>query len=188
MGKQIFISLLNRLTMKTFVLSFLLIACFLQANAQTFNSAVDYNDFIVSEQNKIGEKILVFNQRIGEAGITKEVMTEVLEDLLRTANTSILAVKDLSPYEGGEDLKQASVDLFQFYARLIDHDFREIINIIFTEELDDAAMTRLNDIVKKVQTDEAVLDEHFGKTQNAFAERHNMELKQNELQEKLDNN
>jgi hypothetical protein len=172
--------------MKAFVLTFLLITSYLKADSQTITTAVAYNDFIVNEQNKIGDKTLTLTGKLNEEGMTKELVLVALEDLLSTTSASILAVQQLAPFEDGADLKQSSLDLFQFYARIFDSNYREMVNLLFLENLDDEAITMLNSIVVKIQTEEAVYDEHFRNAQNAFAEKHNIQLGDNEIQERID--
>jgi hypothetical protein len=172
--------------MKAFVLTFLLITSYLKVDSQIITTAVAYNDFIVNEQNKIGEKTLILTGKLNEEGMTKELVLVALEDLLSTANASILAVQQLAPFEDGADLKQSSLELFQFYARIFDSNYREMVNLLFLENLDDEAITMLNSIVVKIQTEEAVYDEHFRNAQNAFAEKHNIQLGDNEIQERID--
>ncbi len=172
--------------MKSFVLAIAFVAAFFTGNAQTFTNAVEYNDFIVNEQNKIGEKILLLIEKFGEEGMTKEGISPTLEDLLVTAKSGVAATKKLGPFEGGAELKASALALFQFYVQIIDKDYREIINLLYGGEMDDAALARLNEIMEKVQADEATYDGDFQAAQTAFASKFNITLEENELQDKMD--
>lgn len=172
--------------MKPFVLVIAFVAAFFTSNAQTFTVAVEYNDFIVDQQNKIGQKILLLVEKFGEEGMTKEGISPTLEDLLATAKSGVAATKQLGPFEGGAQLKESALALFQFYVRIIDIDYREMINILYVSALDDAAMTRLNEIIAKVQAEEAKYDGNFQAAQSAFATANNITLEENELQDEID--
>ena len=61
-----------------------------------------------------------------------------------------------------------------------------MIELIFAPELDEATLTKLNEILEKVTNAEAYYDNKFAVAQQAFAKKHNIELIENELQEEVD--
>lgn len=172
--------------MKNFLFSFVFVCTFSFVNAQTFTDAVAYNDYIVEQQNLVGADILILIDKFNEVDMTKEAILPTLEKLLGTAKSALTSVKKITPYEGDTQLKLAAVNLFQFYVRIIDNDYRTMIELLYGGEMTDDISSRLNTIVQKVQEDEAVIDENFATAQAAFAEKYNIELQTNELQGDFD--
>lgn len=173
--------------MKSFIFTFLVFSSLCQANAQTFKTAVEYNDYIVEQQTLIGEKLMTFFERFGEEDMSNAVISTILDDLLNTVNDGVLAIKRLPAYEDDTQMRQAALELFQFYSKTIDQDYREMVNLVFGGNLDDATAARFKEIVAKVQAEEVEYDLNFSSAQGAFAEKYDFTLEENELQEKMGN-
>jgi hypothetical protein len=73
-------------------------------------SAVEYNDLIVDEQNKIGQRIIDFNYAV-EAG---EEMDLPLKLILEQIDVSIAVVEKVKPWEDGAALKSSALALLNF--------------------------------------------------------------------------
>lgn len=156
------------------------------AFAQKFTEASEYNDYIVELQNKIGYKMLEFNERIGEEGATLESVTPYHSALVQTTKDVIADLKKLPAFEGNSSFKNSAVDLFNFYLKTIEVDYKEMMELIFSETMDEAALERLSQILEQITTDEAVYDENFAREQQAFADKYNFDLIDNELQDEID--
>lgn len=163
-------------------------ATLLSANAQSITDPVKYNDYIVEQQSLIGEKMLAFTGKFSEENMTLAVITPILEDLLSTAKKGVSAVKQLTPFEGDTQLKQSAIDLFQFYVAIIDREYREMVNLVFGDNLNDVAIEQIQELVQKITADEAVYDGNFSAAQAAYAAKYGFILDKNKLQDEIDKN
>lgn len=161
-------------------------ACVSSGLSQTFKTAVEYNDYIVAEQDKIGEKIMEFNTLIEDLNSTKELANNKIQEVLKVIKSSIAAIEKLSDFEGNKELRQTTLDLFKYYEKCIGVYYVEIINIIYAAELTDDSTVQLQKIMDKITSEEKILDENFSKAQNNFAKAHNFQLIDNELQKEID--
>jgi hypothetical protein len=155
-------------------------------SAQTFTNAVDYNDHIVGLQNEIGLKMIAFNEQVSSEYANTESVMPYYDDLLKTTQDVIKKLEKVKPFEKNVELKNAAMDLFRYYETTISVDYKEMIQLIFGGELDEAAMTRVQELLVKVTEAEAVVDTKFKSAQEAYAKKYNIDLEENELQQEID--
>lgn len=159
----------NKLLIAAFILS--PIFSFGQA---PFNTAVEYNDFIVNEQNLVGEAINDLMSNMLEDSIT--VWAHYNAGLIITKNC-FLAIQNAPAYENNTYFRDASIELFQFYLDVFSNEFRELItyytdpNISF-EKLDE----ELNRISEAITLKEDLYDNNFANAQAQFAEEYHFNL------------
>ena len=164
--------------MKKFFLLLLIIP--FAASAQ--KSAIDYNDMIVEEQTKIGQKIIDFNYAV-ESDADMEMPLKLT---LAQIDASIAAIENLSTWEDGAALKSSALQLFKFYKSIVSVEYREMVNILYHENLSDADVNRLNELMASVSEREKKYDDDFQRVQEAFAKRWNIDLVPNEIQGEID--
>jgi len=164
----------------------LLVAFTGTASAQTFDNAVDYNDYIVDLQNQIGNLIIQFNEKIGQEDMTRERIQPHFDKMLATTKSAITKVEKLKGFEGNVALRNNALELFKFYYTTFSVDYKELLDIYFSGNLDEAAIERMGYVLEKVTTNEAVYDDNYAKAQADFAKKYNFELIENELQDELD--
>ena len=74
-----------------------------------------------------------------------------------------------------------------FYKKVFQDDYMDILDIRKKgENVTDADISDMNDIVEKISKDEEEYDKAFHKAQKDFAEKNNMKLKENEMQKDID--
>lgn len=156
------------------------------SKAQNFSTPVEYNDYIVNSQNELIELLLVFNEEVSADGAEKDSLLVLADQMTLKAKSLVTKVQAMSDYEGNWDLRNSALELFQFYVATFSNEYREMIELIFAPELDEATLTKLNEILEKVTNTEAYYDNKFAEAQQAFAKKHNIELIENELQEEVD--
>lgn len=156
------------------------------ATAQTFTNAVDYNDHIVGLQNEIGYKMIAFNNEVSSEYASAESVKPFYDDLLKTTRSVIAKLEKVKPFEKNVELKNAAMELFRYYETTIAVDYKEMIELIFGDNLDEAAMARVQELLVKVTEAEAVVDAKFKSAQEAYAVKYNIDLEENELQEEID--
>ncbi|MBK6274448.1 MAG: hypothetical protein IPF58_06980 [Saprospirales bacterium] len=102
----------------------LLFVAFLTINAtygKTDNAAIDYNDRIVTEQNKIGNQILAF---------TEEPSAASLAGLQKQANASLAVLNEMKPFEKNSELLNAAKALFQFYIDVTNNEYAKVLALL----------------------------------------------------------
>lgn len=168
------------------IFTFLLLALPLAMNAQTFSSAVDYNDHIVELQRRIGVKMMKFNEELSSDAATLESVNAELKELQSVADDVISNCQKLPAYEKNTALRDAAMDLFKYYKKTFKEDYSRMVQLIYGDELTEESIKELEAILEKVTVDEKVLDERFMKEQTSFADKHGFSLGENELQEQID--
>lgn len=144
---------------------------------------VKYNDYIVGEQDRIGTELLKLIDMFGALPEDKQVTINQLEVVLRTCESANANLDRLKPIEHEFGLRDAAKGLFTFYHNIIDTDYRVVIDELYADTPD---IDKMQEILNNVTTAEATYDETFQTAQQSFAKYHNMELKENELQEEFD--
>lgn len=165
---------------------FLLFVLPIAVGAQTFKTATEYNDYIVSLQNRIGEKMISFNSEVSSEMATLESVNVELKVLIIGTENVIKEIEKLPAYEKNTSLRNAAKDLFKFYEKTIKEDYTRMVNIIYNSELTDADYAELQTILEKVTNEEKVYDQRFQSEQEQFASKYGFTLEKNELQEELD--
>ncbi|MGE0635181.1 MAG: hypothetical protein AB7P01_01980 [Bacteroidia bacterium] len=165
--------------MKKLLLLLLITPFALSVFAQT--SALEFNDNIVEEQNKIGQRIIDFNYAV-EAGTDTDLPLQLT---LEQTKASIAVIEKLS-WQDGAALKKSAIELFKFYQSIVANEYVEMVKIIEKPDLSEADITRLNELLASITEREAKLDADFAAQQDAFAKLNNFTLERNELQDELD--
>ncbi len=160
---------------------FLLLLVFpFAATAQ--KTAVEYNDLIVDEQNKIGQRIIDFNYAV-ESG---EEIDLPLKLILEQIDVSIDVIEKVKPWEDGAALKGSALSLFKFYKSIVSKEYTEMVSILKKENIDETDVKRIDVLLASVSEREEKLDADFSYHQEAFAKRWNIELAPSELQDEID--
>ena len=171
--------------MKKIILGLMLVSA-ISAQAQSDDKAIAYNDYIVNLQNTIGESIVTFNDVMSTDTITAEGIKPYYEAMINNTKNAIVKINEVLPYDGNSDLKNAASDLFQFYLTIFQNEYKEMIDIIFSDNIGDPQLQRMNEILADISAKEAVLDGNFQAAQEAFAAKYNFEIIENELQDEID--
>lgn len=152
-------------------------------NTVKITDPVKYNDYIVGEQDRIGTELLKLIGMFDALPEDQKVCINQLEVVLTTCKSAIANVEKLKPIEHEFGLKNASIDLFKFYDRIIDSDYRVIIGELYKDVPD---LEKMQGVLTKVTEEEATYDGAFQTAQQSFATYHNMDLRPNEMQEQFD--
>ncbi|MBK8343488.1 MAG: hypothetical protein IPL12_09355 [Bacteroidetes bacterium] len=93
--------------MKKIILGLMLVSA-ISAQAQSDDKAIAYNDYIVNLQNTIGESIVTFNDVMATDTITAAGIQPYYDAMIENTKNAISKMKDVLPYEGNSDLKNAA--------------------------------------------------------------------------------
>ncbi|MCG3165316.1 MAG: hypothetical protein POELPBGB_01078 [Bacteroidia bacterium] len=149
------------------------------ASAQ--KSAIEFNDIIVGEQNKIGQRIIDFNYAVETDTDTDLPLKLTLEQI----KASLAEVEKIS-WQDGAALKNSAIALFNFYQSIVSNEYVEMVKIIDKPELSQGDITRINELLASITEREAKLDAEFATQQEAFAKLNGFTLERNELQDDID--
>ena len=171
---KVFISLLT--------ISFLLLQ---SCNSKPSMTPIEYNDTIIKEQAKIIE--LMFDL-VAKIETDLDGCEAVRLKTIVQCDSSIQVVSKMEPFDGDASLKNTALDLFHFYKKAYENEYKEMIQILQLKENitpeDLARMTTLNEELAKK---ESTLDAAFQGAQAAFAKKNNIMIEDNKLQKKIDN-
>lgn len=161
-----------------FVLSALAIGCGNKI------SATDYNNKIVGEQGKIVNTMLDMTDKINKSQF-KEALAG-LDGSIAQCDSSIKIVSDLGPYEDDAKFKDAALDLFKFYKKIMSNEYRKMLETLNKAEItmDDVAV--IDDLTKNIEGEEAKYDKAMQDAQQEFAKKYGVTITDNSLQNKID--
>lgn len=183
---QVLLTLVKMNPMKTTLKLFLLLLLPLGSFAQKITEPVDYNDKIVGYQNNIGYKMVAMNDYIATDDSNQERAHALRLELLQTTKESIAGVQKMTSFQGNDELRKSAIELFKFYERVIQTEYKEMIDILYSEDLSEDDVVTLEEMVNRITIEEGSYDDKFQQAQEAFAAKHNLELEENELQEEID--
>ena len=127
--------------------------------------AIDYNDKIVTEQNKIGEAILAFSSNPNDF---------TLNQIKIQADEGLEVLNSMKPFEGNKKFLSAAKALFKFYGEITGNEYTN-------EEIN----AKVNELTGSISKKENPLDVQFKEAQVEFAGKYNFTLTKNELEEKI---
>jgi hypothetical protein len=153
------------------------------ANGVSFQSALDYNEYIVDRQTSLMQDLVEF-VRVTQTNLDSgEVL---LNKSVRTTEQMIRELKGMPPYKGDSAFRDAAASAFGFYREIFDKDYRQVIQIRkradgFTPTAD----MEIAAIVAKIKRQEKDYDSRFKETQNEFARKNDILLTTNKKQQDL---
>lgn len=164
-----------------FLFALILFAVASPLRAQPFKEAVDYNDYIVDQQNSIGRELITFNEAFADETVTFESITPTYNQLIKVTETAIANVTAMDAYGGNTDLRNSAAALFGFYLDIFKNEYLEMMKILLQDEATESGFARVEEIMQQISASEAEFDQAFNDAQTAFAEKHNFKLEENEL-------
>jgi hypothetical protein len=152
-------------------------------NGVTYKTPVQYNDYIVSRQTDLMRKVINFSKA---AEVDIDSAANMLSGYATETGKMIEEIKGMPPYKGDSTLRNAAVRSFTFYKKVFEEDYMDIIRIRKKEDISQEDVDEMDRIVKKITKEEEGYDKSFHNAQNEFANKHNMRLKENEVQKEMD--
>lgn len=157
-----------------FIVAFLSVGSLLQA--QQFKDAVAYNDYVVEQQLEIQDKMVAFNEAIGNPELTMADIRPYHTALLAQCESAVKKIKAMPPYEGNTALRDNAKALYEFYTVIVREDFEKMMVIVTNPEASPEDYAVLESILNKVTESEKAYDEAYLGAQEAFAAKHNFKL------------
>jgi hypothetical protein len=149
-----------------------------------FKTPADYNDYIISRQTKIIRNIIELGNK---AGISADTAYGLLNKFSAQTDSVIGEIKGMPPYRADSSFRNAAIHSFDFYKRLFDKHYREILSIrLKGGDATEEGVNEIMDITGKIKREEEELDKQLHSAQTAFAEKYNMKMKPNAIQKEID--
>lgn len=159
------------------IISIYLMACTPPAHSgdRQFHSAVEYNDFILEQQNSIIRRMLLLNE-LYDRGTDSEIRL-AFDSLVIQCDESLSCINNLSAYEDDSVLKSDAQRLFAFYDGIFHKEYKRMLDIFLKGELaSESEVEELNKIVIQVGEQEAKLSEALSLSQEKFSKQHGFEF------------
>ncbi len=175
--------------LSAFLLLFLVITGCTQVpkgkNGKEYKTAVVYNDAIVNYQSRIMKDILNF---VDASKVNLDSADHLLDVYAGELNVIIDDIKGMPAFKGDTTLRNAAVESFGFYKRIMTGEYKELIRLRKEGAGEtDAGVAQMNTIVEKISKEEEGFDRNFHSAQLAFAKRNNITLTENDMQKQIDN-
>ena len=171
---NVFISLLT--------VSFLLLQ---SCNSKPTMTPIEYNDTIIKEQTKIIE--LMFDL-VAKIETDLDGCEAIRLKTIVQCDSSIQFISKMEPYDGDASMKNTALDLFNFYKKAYQNEYKEMIEILqLGDQITEKDMARMTSLNEELAKREATFDSAFQGAQAAFAKKNNIMIEDNKLQKKIDN-
>jgi hypothetical protein len=169
------------------VLAPLFISCKYRAkgdNGVTYNSPVEYNDYIVGRQTKLMKRILEFGK---VAQVDLDSAARLLDTYIKETDEMIGELKGMPPFKKDSSLRNAAIKSFLFYKKVFSEDYKEIISIRQNHgDETEEGVNSMTEIVDRITKQEEKLDKEFHNAQRKFADANKMKLVDNDIQKEID--
>jgi hypothetical protein len=154
------------------------------------HNAVEYNDKLVGYTNTIGERFLLIVGDIEQGDFDEAEKKRKAS--VKDCNDAIKGIKEAGDFKGNSDFKIATLKRVESLKDIITNDVKEMLDILIkmdgTQDLEEILTLNLE---MKAVTDEMIKkdslsDVRFNAAQEKFATEHDITLKENPLQKKID--
>jgi hypothetical protein len=161
---------------------FLITAVYNSALSQQFETPMDYNNYIVSQQEKIVNAILYFNKHFKSADSilldnyakTKAILKESWEN-----------VKMMPPYDSSTVLRDAAINLFEMYYNAMNIDYQEMVDFYIKKDFTKKTQERVTFLLNSINEKEKQLDYLLVRAQSEFAQKYQLDVQKNPVQQKV---
>ena len=153
----------------------------------TFSTAIEYNDFIIGQQEKVIKAVLKLSDVMNANPINNNDLKANYNVFGKECKKALDTIKKMDSYNNNTGFRDESIRLFQFYYDIYEKDYKELIDIIVKgDKITEADATRMLQIQESITKRENKRDGKFAAEQNKFASENNMQIIQNDLQKEID--
>lgn len=159
--------------MKKFSAIVLLLFFVINGNAQTaapkFETAIEYNDYIVNQQTAVGEAFNKFMEVMDDTTSSKETCNQHRLIALEKVKQHRDNVKAMPSWKGDAGLRDTALLLFNFYVKTVEVHWATLVDLVFTEPFTEEVGLEMDKVLAELTADEAVYDSWFLNCQERFA-------------------
>jgi hypothetical protein len=144
-----------------------------------------YNDKLIGIQNTIIKEFIALSNTF--SGADKAAIDAAYAKAVKVTGEAVEAIKKEGPYEGDDTFRQKLQALLEFYKSIVEKEYKDMIAIISKgQAITPEDMTKLQELQKSISERETKFDSEMQAAQSAFASKHGVQLKANELQQDID--
>ncbi|MCU0429545.1 MAG: hypothetical protein MUF42_06190 [Cytophagaceae bacterium] len=144
------------------------------AGAQN-KKAAKYNNKIINIQHEVTPKIVRFFKTF-EKGSLEELKAQQ-KVLIAEFDMGISKISAMKTFEGDAALRDAALDWFKFYKSSFEKEYNHILELVANRDRSKEDHEKLDKLTDELVKEEERVDDNFAKIQEAFAKRHNLELR-----------
>jgi hypothetical protein len=153
-------------------------------NGIIYKNAFDYNEYIMEKQKIVINIMLDFGKTIN---LDLDSSERILNIGIEKTEEALNNIKGMPPFKGDSAFRNAAVNSFGFYKAILGNEYKQIVNIRRKGENKSAEdIAFLQTLTAIIGKREERYDRDFHNAQKAFAEKNNLKLVRNKLQEKVD--
>jgi hypothetical protein len=153
-------------------------------NGIRYKNAAEYNEYIMENQKDIVNVFLEFGKAVEN---DLDSADRTLDKGVKISDKALFNLKGMPAFKGDSAFRNAAIQSFEFYGYIIANEYRQIISIrrkgVNQTDEDFAFLNGLPELIGKR---EEKYDRAFHNAQKAFADKNNLSLVKNELQDKVD--
>lgn len=147
---------------------------------KTFTSAVEYNNFLVGHFNAAFNNYQEVLKVMIKDYTAKDAIWDSQKYLVNECENSIREIKDAKVYSNGNELKDACIEALKMYLQFSKSDLTEVIKLYTKEDITQADLDRINELLDKFELEDAVALVKFNKIQEKYASDNGFTIKTDE--------
>ena len=143
------------------------------------NKAIDYNNALVEEQEKVADKINEFIDLITlEDTLDYTSVHEKRKEVLETINLSISKVNEIGGFGESEEFKNSILKVLNAYKNGVENEYTTMANFLLLplEEQTDERYNETEEIAYVADSLIGLAEENFMDAQQVFANSYNLQL------------
>jgi hypothetical protein len=148
-------------------------------------SAAEYSNYIVTEQEKVGQEFIEFSNVLLSSNDVKVNEAKRLE-VIKAIELSLRRLRNMAPFKDGAQLRNESVAVFEAYRDLHINDYAKIAVLVSNKE---SSLQALEDYFQMQVKAEKKMMDYAVRLRNAqakFAESYKLTLLHNDMQDQFD--
>jgi hypothetical protein len=166
--------------LKRLLLCFTLVFIIFGAQAQN-KKAAKYNNKIIDIQHSVTPKVVKFFKTFDKGSL--EDLKAQQKDLIASFDKAISKVSAMKEFEGDAALRDAALDWFRFYKASFEKEYNHILELVANRDRSKEDHEKLDNLTDELVKEEEKVDDKFAAVQEAFAKRHNLELREYPIDE-----
>lgn len=162
-------------TLLFFTLTYTLFSC----GIINQNKAVDYNNSLIEEQEKVADHINEFIELVTTADTLSHTMIqESRQETLNAIDESIENVKKIGDYKKSSDFKESILNVFQAYRNGVEKEYTQMANYMLLPEEEQTPVRYFETQSTAFVADSliSIAEGDFIEAQQRFAKEHNIKL------------
>jgi hypothetical protein len=164
--------------MKKLLLSGIVVAMFIfsACNTSGIKNAVEYNDTLINTFSPIIDQMIEFEMSVYDSEINKDTLYNSMKNYITQCKENL---EKLPIYTDGEELKNSTVKVVEFYETIINNQYAEILALVKQDEiLSPVNEAKIDSLIRDSYKNENEVYDAFEQEQKKFAVRHNFKIQE----------